>query len=120
MKAGSLVYYVNDDAVSQDGSHIHDAQWDGDPDMRCLQPWDSWQKEEEWLMVGAVERRHDDETWKKESMCGNSSSKVNSVSFRSWRDNLEAEEGNFGYMKRKLNRVKFSLIPKAYVVFLGH
>ena len=30
MKAGSLVYYVNDDAVPQDGSHIHDAQWDGD------------------------------------------------------------------------------------------
>ena len=65
MKAGSLVYYVNDDAVPQDGSHIHDAQWDGDPDMRCLQPWDSWQKEEEWLMVGAVEHRHDGEAWKR-------------------------------------------------------
>lgn len=29
-EAGSLVYYVNDYAVPQDGSHIHDAQWDGD------------------------------------------------------------------------------------------
>lgn len=65
MKAGSLVYYVNDDAVPQDGSHIHDAQWDGDLVIWCLQPWDSWQKEEGCLMVGAVEHRHDGETWKK-------------------------------------------------------
>ena len=32
------MYYVNDDAVPKDGSHIHDAQWDGDLVIRCLQP----------------------------------------------------------------------------------
>lgn len=36
MKAGILRYYVNNDAVSQDESYIHDAQWDGDPDVRLL------------------------------------------------------------------------------------
>lgn len=55
VRAGILVFYVKEDAVPQEGSHTHDAQWGGDPDTRYLQSWDSRKKEEGWLVVGATE-----------------------------------------------------------------
>lgn len=39
------LYEEENGAVSHDGHKVHEANWDGEPNMHMLQPWDPNQNE---------------------------------------------------------------------------